>query len=182
MPKKIYKTKLKSADKKQVSSSLSELTDAAILLLDRQDKYDSEMTKLQKKNNRLQATLDNLINDANTFVNQKEKMYHTIDQQQIQIEKLKEGFDNLASNSFNMARNQDNKLDQIPLIKNNFKELYDKTDIQINSLINNFESLNESLFYNKKATIDFIDEHMKLFNRIQQHNKLSFFRRLFHKI
>ncbi len=75
MPKKVYKTKLKSADKKQTTSSLSELTDAVIQLLDRQDKYDDAVLKLQHKQERLQNTFDNLIEVLNT--NSKDSIFFT---------------------------------------------------------------------------------------------------------
>ncbi len=72
MPKKTYKTKLKSADKKLIPNSLSELTDAVIQLLDRQDKYDDAVLKLQRKQERLQHTFENLISVIN--INPKTKL------------------------------------------------------------------------------------------------------------
>ncbi len=75
MPKKTYKSKLKSADKKLIPNSLSELTDAVIQLLDRQDKYDDAILKLSNKQERLQSTFDNLIEVLNT--NSKDSIYFT---------------------------------------------------------------------------------------------------------
>jgi hemoglobin-like flavoprotein len=66
MAKKVYKLTPKGNDKKKVINTISELTDAIIILADRQDKFEDGMEKLYNKQHRLQETFNNLIEVSNT--------------------------------------------------------------------------------------------------------------------